>query len=240
MIVNPEDLEKLRSPSERAITISAFIKPNTLDARYFTGRTNYLVPDGPIGQKPYVLLHRAMVEEKRYAFSQVAINGKDQIVLLRPVENLLAMSFLNFAQDLKNPAEFKDEVLSPELSPQEVSMAKMLTEALEADDFDVAKYKDTYTEKLTALIQARVQGEQIVTPPAEESPQFINLVEALEKALHRRSEGQRRRRRLPNRLSPRSSWRRARLPAPGRRRSVRNRPEAVREVEPVLREEGSE
>ncbi len=183
VIIDPEELEKLRTPSEKAVTITAFIKPDVLDARYFTGRTNFLVPDGPIGQKPYGLLHRAMVEENRYAFCQVAINGKDQIVLLRPVGNLLAMSFLNFAADLKNPAEFKDEVVSSEPSEQELAMAKMLTETLASDDFDVTQYKDNYTEKLTALIQAKVEGKQIVAPAAEDAPQITNLVEALQKSL---------------------------------------------------------
>jgi DNA end-binding protein Ku len=189
VVIDPEELEKLRTPSEKAINIAAFIKPDVLDARYYTGRTNFLVPDGPIGQKPYGLLHRAMVDEKRFAFSQVAINGKDQIVLLRPVGNLLAMSFLNFAADLKNPAEFKDEVVSTEVSEQELSMAKMLTEALESDDFDISQYKDTYTEKLTALIQAKVEGKQIVAPAAEEAPQITNLVEALQQSLAQAKKG---------------------------------------------------
>jgi len=183
VIIEEEELETLRSPSEKAVTIAAFIKPDTLDARYFNGRTNFLVPDGPIGQKPYGLLHRAMVEENRYAFSQMSMNGKDQIVLLRPLDNLLAMSFLNFAADLKNPAEFKDEVISAETSEQELSMARMLTAALQGDNFDVTQYKDTYTEKLTALIQAKVEGKQIVAPAAEEAPQITNLVEALQKSL---------------------------------------------------------
>jgi DNA end-binding protein Ku len=183
VVVDPDELDKLRTPAEKAVTISAFVKPDAIDARFYTGRTNYLVPDGPVGQKPYALLQRVMAEENRYAFAQVVINGKDQIVVLRPVENLLAMSFLNFAQDLKNPAEFKDEVVSSELPAAELALAKTLTETLEVDDFDLSKYKDTYTEKLAALIEAKVQGKQIVAAPAEEGAPVVNLMEALQKSL---------------------------------------------------------
>ena len=189
VVVDPDEIEKLRSQSEKAATITAFVKPEVVDARYFSGRTNFLVPDGPIGQKPYALLHRVMVDENRFAFATVVMNGKDQIVLLRPVGNLLAMSFLHFHADMKNPAEFKDEVVAPELPEQELSMARMLTKALESDSFDLAQYKDHYTEKLSALIEAKVQGKQIVAPPSEEAPQVINLMEALQKSLEQAKQG---------------------------------------------------
>ena len=63
-----------------------------IDPAYYAGRTLYLVPDGPIGFKPYALLLRVMAEQGRYAFAQVVFSGKEQVTLLRPVGNLLAMS----------------------------------------------------------------------------------------------------------------------------------------------------
>jgi DNA end-binding protein Ku len=48
VIVDPDELDKLRTPDEKAITISSFIEPDTIDPVYFSGRTYYLVPDGPV------------------------------------------------------------------------------------------------------------------------------------------------------------------------------------------------
>src|SRR5262249_45964798 len=62
VIVDPEELDKLRTEDEKAIKVSAFISPNALDPMYQSGKTYYLVPDGPVGQRPYAVLHQAMTE----------------------------------------------------------------------------------------------------------------------------------------------------------------------------------
>jgi DNA end-binding protein Ku len=59
VVVNPDELDKLRTEDEKAITIRAFITPDTLDPIYLTGKTYYLVPDAPVGQRPYAVLRRA-------------------------------------------------------------------------------------------------------------------------------------------------------------------------------------
>ena len=49
--------------------------------------------------------------------------------------------------------------------------------------FDLAKYQDRYTQKLTQLIEAKVAGKEIVAAPASQPVHVINLVEALQKSL---------------------------------------------------------
>ena len=104
-------------------------------------------------------------------------------MLVQPVENLLAMSELSFAQELKNPAEFAGEVTKVEVAPAEVKLAKTLTDAMAAKDFDITAYKDSYTDNLTALIEAKINGKEVMAPPAEEVPQVINLMEALQRSV---------------------------------------------------------
>src|SRR5213078_3806872 len=67
VVVDTDELSKLRSEDDKAITIDTFISPTAIDPVYYTGKTYYLVPDGPVGQKPYALLQQAMVDEKRHA-----------------------------------------------------------------------------------------------------------------------------------------------------------------------------
>jgi DNA end-binding protein Ku len=124
-----------------------------------------------------------MKQQDRHAFATVSLKGKKDLVLVRPEGELLAMAFLRYAEELKNPAEFKDEVIKVESSPDELKLAKTLVDTLSTKDFDIASYKDDYTAKLTELIEAKVVGEQIVTPPEEEAPQVINLMEALQKSV---------------------------------------------------------
>jgi DNA end-binding protein Ku len=183
VIIDPTEIEKLRPAQDRSVRIGGFIKSDAIDPVYYSGRTNYLVPDGPVGQKPYALLLKVLTEEKRVAFAQVVMNGKDQLVVLRPMGDLIGMTFLVFEAQVRKPTEFKDEAPKVEVSPQEMALAKTLTEALEVEDFDLSKYKDHYSEKLRELIEAKIAGKEVVAPPSEESPQVINLMEALQKSV---------------------------------------------------------
>jgi DNA end-binding protein Ku len=183
VVVDPDELDKLRTPDEKAITIDVFLQPNALDATYFSGRSYYLVPDGPVGQKPYALLVQGMVELKRNAVAQVVMHGKDQLVLIRPVDGLLNMSILNYENQVTKPAAFEEEVTKPQVEAEELKLAKTLIEASTPKQFDFSKYKDHYTEKLTQLIEKKVAGEEIVAPPVHEQAQIINLMDALRESV---------------------------------------------------------
>lgn len=183
VIVEPEELEKMRSVNEKAIDVKAFVPPDAIDARYYNGKTWYLLPDGPIALKPYALLYKTMDQQDLLGFAQVVVGGKEQLLLLRPMADLLVGSYISYSSELKSPSDFKDDAPRIEVSPDELKLAKTLTDAMKVVDFDLSQYKDDYTEKMTQLIQAKVEGKQIVAPPVDESPQVINLMDALKQSL---------------------------------------------------------
>jgi DNA end-binding protein Ku len=185
VIVDTDELEKLRSEDDKAIQIDTFIKPDTLDPVYYAGKSYYLVPDGPVGQKAYSVFCQAMIEENRQAVGQVVMHGREQVVLLRPMGGLLTMTVLNLEPQVTKPSAFAEEAPKVEASPEEMKLAKTLIDASTAKKFDFAKYKDVYTEKLTRLIEAKVAGEEIVTPPAEQHAQVINLMDALRQSVEK-------------------------------------------------------
>jgi len=47
----------------------------------------------------------------------------------------------------------------------------------------MAAYKDTSTERLRQLVEAKVAGKEIVTPPAVEHVQVLSLMDALKKSV---------------------------------------------------------
>jgi DNA end-binding protein Ku len=120
-----------------------------------------------------------MVEEKRYGVAQIVMHGKEQTVLLRPIDNLLAMSILNYDHQITKPSTFDEEVPKTDVSADELKLAKTLIGATTPKKFDFSTYKDVYTEKLTQLIEAKVAGKEIVAPPVQEQAQIINLMDAL-------------------------------------------------------------
>ena len=183
VVVEGNELDKLRTESDRAINIDTFISPDELNPIYYDGRTYYLVPDTPVGHKPYAVLYKALEDENKYGVAQVVFSGKEQLVLIRPYEGLLTMTMLHFDHQIRKPAAFRDEVIESDVSAQELKLAKMLIEASTTDKFDFAAYEDLYTKKLTELIEAKVEGKEVVAPPAEEETQVINLMDALRQSV---------------------------------------------------------
>jgi DNA end-binding protein Ku len=188
-IVDPDEIEKLRSENDRAISIEEFIDPDQLDPMYLDGRNYYLVPEGPVGQKPYAVLHDAMSNRKRAGVARVVFSGKEQLVLVRPLDGLLVMSMLNYDSQIRKPEAFHDDVQKPEVSKQEVKLAEMLVDAQTAEDFSFAKYEDLYTQRLTEMINAKVDGKELVAPPAEDEVPVINLMDALKQSLGKTGKG---------------------------------------------------
>jgi DNA end-binding protein Ku len=188
VVIDTEELSKLRTEDDKAINIDVFISSDTLDPVYYSGKTYYLVPDGPVGQKPYAVLQEAMKEEERFAIAQVVMHGREQLVLLRPMDGLLAMTTLTYDHQITKPAAFEEELIKADMVPDELKLAKTLIEASTAKQFDFSRYKDIYTEKLTKLIEAKVAGQEIVTPPVHEQPPIINLMDALKQSLAKAQE----------------------------------------------------
>jgi len=125
-----------------------------------------------------------MVAEDCYGIAQVVLHGREQLVLLRPQENLLVLEVLHYRHQVMQPSALADEAPRMEVSAEELQMARTLVNASTAD-FNLEKYPDLYTHKLQQLIGAKVAGQELVTPPAIQGPQVINLMEALRQSVAR-------------------------------------------------------
>jgi DNA end-binding protein Ku len=193
VIVEPGEMDKLRTENDKAINIDVFIRPEDLDPVYYSGRTYYLTPDGKVGEKPYAVLQRVMGEVNRYALARVVFSGREQLALLRPVEGLLVMTLLNYDDQVRKPAAFQDEVPDTEPSAKERQLAEALVDASTAEDFDYSRYEDEYEAKLAQLIEAKAKGQKIVAPRHQEEPAVINLMDALRRSLHQTRNGARKR-----------------------------------------------
>ena len=185
VVIDESELDKLRTKNDHSVNIAGFIDPTQIDSIYHAGRTYYLLPDGAVGQKPYALLLRGMVDNNVNALAQVVIAGREQLVLLRPSDDptVLAMTILNHHGEVKKAESFKDEIEETQLTDEELALTKTLIQASGVKDFDFSKYSDTYVAKLKELIQTKVEGKEIVQVADPEEPKIINLMDALKKSV---------------------------------------------------------
>jgi DNA end-binding protein Ku len=180
--IDPDELDKMRSPSDKAINIDTFVEPDAVDPAYYNGQTYYLLPDGAAGEKPYVLLRDGMASRGKHAVAQTVLSNKERVVLLRPLGKLIAMELLHYENEVKAADKFEKEVPAKEPAKQEEELVHMLIKSSTAKRFDLGKYKDRYKEKLKELIEAKAEGKEIAAPEDHE-PHVINLMDALKKSL---------------------------------------------------------
>jgi DNA end-binding protein Ku len=188
-VVDPDELEKLRTESDRSINVDRFVDPSTIDPTYFAGKTYYLTPNGRAGEKPYALLNRAMTDENVVGLAQVVISNREQLVALRPVGKLLAISVMQYVDNVRQPEEFEKMLPESEVSAQELKLAKTLIAATRVDEPELEEYRDLYNDRLTELVEAKVAGHEIARPPKQAAPPVINLMDALKASLQKRAKG---------------------------------------------------
>jgi DNA end-binding protein Ku len=180
---SPEEIKALEEAGTHAIEISEFVPIESIDPVYFD-KTYYLSPDKGAG-KPYGLLTEALKESKRCAVGRWAARGKANIVILRPIGDVLAMQQLYYAADVRSAAEI--EVPKADVKPAELKLAQQLIDQQAADTFDPSVYTDELRGRIEAAIQRKVEGQEIsVSETAPETGgKVIDLMEALRASLQK-------------------------------------------------------
>src|SRR5689334_19312196 len=187
VVFTPEELKALEETGSHTAEITEFVPLQTVEPVYFD-KAYYLGPDKG-GAKPYALLARALRESGRCAVGRWAARGKQYIVLIRPVEDLvegLVMQQLLYAGEVRALRDI--DIPKTDVKPQELKLAQQLIEQQSVDKFDPAAYKDEVRERVEAAVQKKVEGKEITL--AEEAPetgaQVIDLMEALRASLDKK------------------------------------------------------
>ena len=187
VVVEKEELDSLAPKASHTIDIEDFVDISEIDPIFFD--TPYYVMVDEKAAKPYRLLVDAMTELGKVAIGRVVMRAKERLVAIRPVDGMLCVETMRYADELVDRATLglPDEEI--ELSDREIAMARQLVETL-ASDFDAAKYHDEYREQLLALIDKKAAGETIVAAAPVDAPApVIDLMAALEASLQRAADG---------------------------------------------------
>jgi DNA end-binding protein Ku len=108
--------------------------------------------------------------------------GKENLCLIRPLGESLALETLYFAEDVRSRAEIDEAVGETETSEPELQMALQLVESL-VGDFDPEDYENQYRNDLRQMLEAKLAGEEITRPePAPQAP-VVDLMEALRQSV---------------------------------------------------------
>lgn len=182
VIVEESDFEAVALTRSQSIDIDRFVSLDDVDPIYFD-RTYYLAPaDAAAQRRPYVLLLRAMQEANVAAIGKFVLWGKENLCLIRPLGESLALETLFFAEDIRPRAEIDDAVGETDVKDPELDMARQLVASL-VGDFAPDEFENEYRRELRAMLEAKLAGEEIAVPEPVETAPVVDLMEALKQSV---------------------------------------------------------
>lgn len=181
--LDPEEVEAVKLESKKTIDLVQFVDARDIDYRYFE-RPYFVAPTDELSGEGYVVIREALRRTGKVGLAQVTISGREWLVAIAPLEDGLVMEMLRYADELREPADFFDEVPGTKPDREMVDLAVQLIEK-KSGPFKPERFENHYASALKTLIQDKLKGRKIVAPEQErpKGGNIVDLMEALKKSV---------------------------------------------------------
>ena len=180
VVLSTEELKSIEEKATQTIDVLEFVPLAKVDREYLE-KVYYLGPDKG-ADRAYRLLAAALLDTGKAAIGQYAARGNQHLVLLRPLNGVIVMEQLHYADEVRPTTEVT--IPEGEVKPMELALAKQLIEQTSNENFEPEKYKDTVRERILETIQRKIEGQDITTDIAPDSgSKIIDLMDALKASL---------------------------------------------------------
>lgn len=180
VVLEPEEIDALKLESKKTIDLVQFVDVADVDYRFFE-RPYFVAPADQLAGEGFVVIRDALRKTGKIGLAQITIGGREWLVAVAPIGDGLVMEMLRYANELRNPADFFDEV--PDVKPQQelIDLAVQLIEQ-KAKPFKPEAFQDHYHEALRALVKEKMKGNKIVASEetAAGRPAGSNVVDLME------------------------------------------------------------
>ncbi|MFF8947125.1 Ku protein [Streptomyces sp. NPDC014864] len=175
--ISDAELANLPLPTAKAIEIDAFVPLETIDPiRLSEGY--YLSPDGQVAAKPYKLLRQALARASKVAVAKWAWHGRERLGILRVRDDVLVLHLMRWPDEIRDPAELAPPAV--DIDDTEIEGALALMDTMSRDDLEGEEFRDTYTEALEQIIEAKREEKPLPEAPEPEKPgKVLDLMAAL-------------------------------------------------------------
>ena len=184
VVVSDEDFDRARVPATHTFEIRRFVPASDVEDLYFE-HPYYTRPEGRGAAKPYALLRDALAESGRIGIGTIVLRQREHLAALEPAGRALVLTTMRFAHEIRSSEALDLPGLGQGWTGKEMKLARQLVESL-SDAWDPTEFRDTYTEVLRGVIEAKIEGEEIVAPEPPRRPRVTNLMEALQRSLAER------------------------------------------------------
>ena len=188
VVLTDEDMADLPLPTLRSIEVLYFAPESDIDP-ILLSRSYFVEPENS-GARAYVLLRDAMERSGKVAVVQVALRQRESLAALRSRDGVLVLETLLWPDEVRVP-DFGFLGQDINVRTQELKMAASLIDSM-SQDFDPEAHHDGYREALTELVEAKVEGRDVIQPQngkaADDEP--VSLADALKASIAAAKDGQ--------------------------------------------------
>jgi DNA end-binding protein Ku len=201
VVVEKEDLEKIKIKTTQSIDIKEFINSKDFDP-ILIEKSYYAAPEknkkNGIIDKAYTLFAKVISETNKVAIGKVVLKDREHLVALRAYQRGIVMHQLRYIDEIKPVDEVEGmsgaaASSQPSIDNKELSLGKTLVENLTSKEFDISEYFDEYTKQLEQLINAKASGKKTFHNSSAENEEDVskNLLEALKASIQQKAKPKR-------------------------------------------------
>lgn len=159
VVLTDDDFKKASPEKTKMIGIMEFVKEVEVDTMYY--ETPYYLEPEKSGGNAYGLLRDALQKTGKVALGTYVLRSKESLGIIKPSGKVLVLQKIRFDNEIRNTEDLK--IPDAASKAPELKMAISLIEQL-SGPFDISRYKDTYTDELMKLINAKAKGKKVVSP----------------------------------------------------------------------------
>lgn len=179
VVVEPEELKSIAPKTATEMEIQEFVQFAEIDPVYL--ETSYYVVPEQAGERAYALLYRALQQTGLVAIAQFAMHSREHVIILRPGHTGITGHTMYFSSEVRRDEEYRAD--TSVVTPKELELAQTLIHSLAAP-FEPDKYRDSYREKLEAILASKVKGQPSAPTEKIHTPaEVVDITEALRKSL---------------------------------------------------------
>lgn len=188
VVLSEEDFRRANPEAAKTVDIQAFVELADIAPQYF--ETPYYLIPGKRGEKAYALLRDTLKRAGKAGIATVMIRTKQYLAALIAQDELLVLNTLRYHDELKKASEFA--IPNAKVSAKEMDMAMRLVDDM-ADNWEPARYKDTFKDDLLKRIEEKVEAGQTeeITEPEKgarepKSADVVDLMSLLKKSIEKK------------------------------------------------------
>lgn len=183
VLLSDDEIDSVKLEAKRTIDLVQFVGEHEIDPIYFEKPFFVAPEDDEDGQEAYVVLRDALKKEKKIGLGQIVVRGQGAIVAVKASGKGLMLEMLRYEDEVQKADKFFEDVPNIKPDGELISLAAELIDK-KTKKFDPKAFKDTYTDALRELIEAKQEKRAPREIEEAELPSnVINLMDALKRSV---------------------------------------------------------